>query len=58
MSLEKAIEHGKEHRRPEQHKHSKNCEFCEKNLKFQRTKKEKAAEQDIEEFEKEEENKD
>ena len=53
MTLNKAIEHGKEHRKPEHHKHHRTCPVCEENLKFQRTKRELAAEQDMKEYEEE-----
>ena len=44
MSLNKAIEHGKEHRKPKHHKHHKTCPVCTENLLFQRHKTEEAAE--------------
>ena len=52
MSLNKAIEHGKEHRKPKHHKHHKTCPVCTDNLLFQRHKTEEAADKDMKEFEK------
>ena len=51
MGLNKAIEHGKEHRSMEQH--NPHNRTCEENLTFQRRKVEEAAKQDVKEFEKE-----
>ena len=61
MGLEKAIEHGKEHRKP--YKGSKaidctcrnngSCDWCRENRLYQQLKAEEAAEQAIEEYENE-----
>lgn len=61
MTLNKAIEHEKEHRKPYTggKKYAKSCrnhggcEWCEGNRKYSRNKRELAAEQDMKEYEEE-----
>ena len=61
MTLNKSIEHGKEHRKEYRggkavDKRCRNhggCDYCEGNRKYSRTKRELAAEQYMEEYEEE-----
>ena len=58
MTLNKAIEHGKEHRKQytggkavsKRCRNHGGCEWCEENRKYSRTKREMASDQDMQEF--------
>jgi hypothetical protein len=57
MSLDKAIEHGKEKRKPYRRsarfdyscRHGGSCEYCRNNRLFERVRKELAADRDLKE---------
>ena len=61
MSLDKSIDHGKEHRKPYHGskaidhtcRNHGDCEWCKSNRLYQRTKAEEAADTAIEEYEEE-----